>query len=383
MKARYIIAGATGMLGQNLLFEILRRHRFSQLEVFVLGRANGHASLQQRLREIFSSDTFAPLRLTWSDREHLLKQTIRCIEADFGLHACGLSLGDHKRLATREIDCFFHVAGLTDLRSTAAAGEAVRRVNTAGTQRVLELASTLRLREFAYIGTAYVCAGRSGYIEASSTSHGLFRNPYEESKLTAELHVRGFAERTGQRCRYFRPSTICGCLDSERRGVSSKFEVFYSWPAFFQRLREKHGGDLSIRTAYNRTGSLNIVPVDYVARTMLEIVTANHPGESYHLTNHADTPHAFYMPRMLKAVGVTGIVQTDSVPRDQSPLEQLYYRSVGGVYTPYITADSMIFEPCDRVCPRIGEAELDALLSYAIERDFGRRHTDLARRATR
>ena len=102
-------------------------------------------------------------------------------------------------------------------------------------------------------------------------------------------------------------------------GAISKFEVFYSWPAFFARMTRKavqqgarHPRVLNVRICYNRRSGLNIVPVDYVAKAMYLVCDHDHAGSSYHLANDRETPHEQYIPQMLETLGVSGVSQVDS-----------------------------------------------------------------------
>ena len=122
------------------------------------------------------------------------------------------------------------------------------------------------------------------------------------------------------------------------------------------------------------------MPVDYVARVIYLVCEHNDPGESYHLANTIETPHEFYIPRMLQAVGVSGVTRVDRVPDDKNSLEELYYKSVGALYTPYITCEPMCFDTenlrhlSNRFglsCPKLDEEALGVLMGYARDRNFG------------
>lgn len=385
------MTGVTGFLGRNLLFEVIRqnRSRLDALQIAVLGRpaSNGEA-LKERIREILAGDDFECLRLSREAVDFLLSRVFQFIDVDFTSDDVHLAPDDFTRLASAPIDWFFHLAGLTDLRTGRPSEMALHRVNMEGTSRVLQLVSRLRVREFCYVGTAYSCGITSGRINPDDLSPGRqFRNPYERSKCSAELLVREFARKTGTRCRYFRPATICGRLLEPPLGAVSKFDVFYSWPAFFARMSRKaaqqgarHPRVLNVRVCYNRRSGLNIVPVDYVAKAMYLVCDQDHPGSSYHLVNDAETPHSRYIPQLLEAIGVSGVTQVDHVPVSRNALEDLYYRTVGALYTPYITCGPMLFESMNLKpllsraglrCPAISPRALGSLMRYAIERDFG------------
>jgi nucleoside-diphosphate-sugar epimerase len=308
---------------------------------------------------------------------------------DFSSGESRIAAAELKQLQSNPIDWFFHLAGLTDLRTTSFAEAALQRINVEGTRLLLQLASQLQIREFSYVSTAYVCGNTTGTIppDRLNASQG-FRNPYERTKFAAELLVREFADMTGTRCRYFRPSVICGRLIEKPWGAVSRFEVLYSWAAFFLRLGRKlaepesppHSCELKVRIRYDRRGGLNIVPVDYVAKVLYLVCDQEDAGSSYHLVNELDTPHELYIPQMLEAVGVTGVTHVDKVPSNKNAIEKLYYRSVGAIYTPYLTSAPAVFDTTnlrpllDRVgleCPPVNKKALASLMAYAVERDFG------------
>jgi thioester reductase-like protein len=69
--------------------------------------------------------------------------------------------------------------------------ESARGINTAGTQKVLELASgCLRLQKFAFISTVYVVGRSAGYFSEDRIRHqNGFCNTYQQSKYEAEQLV--------------------------------------------------------------------------------------------------------------------------------------------------------------------------------------------------
>ena len=117
-------------------------------------------------------------------------------------------------LKSKAIDLFFHIAALTDFRDTPGVVKALKQTNVYGTQQILELVETLKVREFCYVGSAYSCGTKSGNIKPDYVNGKMvFRNPYEASKLEAENLVRKFSVRRSQG----RPKTDHHPLFSGRR----------------------------------------------------------------------------------------------------------------------------------------------------------------------
>ena len=52
------ITGVTGLVGRNLLFEIIKQNMnaLEDLEIFVFGRGSGDVTLQERVEEIIKQD---------------------------------------------------------------------------------------------------------------------------------------------------------------------------------------------------------------------------------------------------------------------------------------------------------------------------------------
>ena len=393
---RVAITGATGVLGRNLLFELIKRHIscLDSLEIFVLGRGSGKEDGRSRIRRMLKKDGLAYLAAgpdASSEIMRFAEQRIRSVEADLGRPQLGIARKDRRHLRAAPIDYFFHSAALTDLRNTTAARERLHEINVEGTRHVLSLASSLEIREFCNVASAYCCGIAIGRVspDCVSADQG-FRNPYEESKLRAEIAVREFAAKTGTRCRYFRPSVLCGRLIEQPLGAISKFGVFYAMGAFILRMKasmlpegaDVHGEPvrLDMRGCCDLDGGLNVVPVDYAAKLMVELCLSGDPGESYHIVSDADTAYRRLASVLLRSLNVTLGTISRQMPADRNRMEQIYYRTVGGILTPYCVSAPMSFDTVSiqqaarkgRLrCPPLAEAGLDTLIAYALKRDFG------------
>src|SRR5271154_3984041 len=116
-KRRIGLTGATGLLGRNLLFELIRRHlpRLHELEIFVFGRADEFGvPLHDRVRRILISDGCAYLGIRNALSEPFLARlssVIRWVEMDFDREDYGLVGPLLLDLKSRPMDWFFHVAG--------------------------------------------------------------------------------------------------------------------------------------------------------------------------------------------------------------------------------------------------------------------------------
>jgi len=393
-KLRIAITGATGLLGRNLLFEVIKQNinSLDDVEILILGRSKSNMTINERIRKILIQDGIFYISGLGKDRlEDFIKTGIKCLEIDLDDEKLDLSKVDLLKLKMEPIDIFYHIAALTDFRSSPQVVKSLENTNIGGTKRMLDLIVVLDVKEFCYVGTAYACGHKTGIIPADyyDLNNG-FRNAYEKTKLEAELFVRDFSKRSKIRCRYFRPSTICGRLIEQPLGVINKFDVFYAWTAFFLYHKLKRTGSMDyestfnvkIRLQYNLNSGLNIVPADYAAKVMYYACRRNDPEDSYYLVNNSEIPHDLYIKIMLETINIRGAEHVANVPADLNSVEKLYYKTVGQVFTPYITSGPMMFDNSNlkRVldktnieCPVVDEGTFKILMDYAKKYNFGLR----------
>jgi dTDP-4-dehydrorhamnose reductase len=293
-----------------------------------------------------------------------------------------LSHSDENLLKGYNIDYFFHIASYTDFRSSEIVKQKLWLVNVEGTRRVLKLAEKIKARHFIYTSSAYACGETSGQIAPDYINFDQkFRNPYELSKLEAEVAVRNFSQQhPWMKTTFFRPSTICGRLIEHQIGAISKFDVFYAWMFFFLRCKERmfKENDLSrksfmkCRVNYNLNSGLNIVPADYAAKVMYRLTISDTNHNSFHVVNTSETNHNFYIPAMTNAINMEGLQQVNHQPtNDLNELEAMYYKTVGAIFTPYITSEPINFIPPDAdaemQCPEVNDENFGKLLKYALD----------------
>ncbi len=254
-----MLSGATGFLGGELLARILER---DDRPVYVLVRAADEADASARLR--------STLTALLGSAEPWAKRTT-AIRADLTRDRLGLLSPDFDWLAERAswvIHCAASVSFTLGLRES-------RAINVDGTSRMLDLAALAHargaLRCFTHVSTAYVAGTHRGTVSHDDLELGQdHRNPYERTKLEAEVEVR---ERgTELPAQVVRPSIVVG---DSRTGWTPAFNVLY-WP-----LRAFARGNYPVLPA-TRTSPVDVVPVDYVADALLEL--GGRPGTTFHLT---------------------------------------------------------------------------------------------------
>lgn len=238
-QIRFALTGATGFLGRNLLLEIVKQNykNLSDIEILILGRSEKENSLRNRIADILREEVLDYVNDSSLDIQNFLKMImdrIKCVNIALGEPRLGLNHDDYQVLSSRTIDFFYHIAASVDLRHGKKVEEELEKTNIGGTQDILNLVKSLKVKEFSYVGTAYECGKTYGKVMPDYINlNQEFRSPYEKAKLKAEILVRNFQKQTGIRCRYFRPSVTCGRLIEGLIGATPKFDVFYSWAVFF------------------------------------------------------------------------------------------------------------------------------------------------------
>ncbi|MEM6730032.1 MAG: SDR family oxidoreductase [Myxococcota bacterium] len=388
----YLLTGATGLLGECVLFEVARAHQ--DLRVVCLGRDSAGVSFERRLRAAI--DGPSGLYLTAEERERLHRALVP-ITADLRAEGLGLTTEGRAELASRPIDHVLHVAALTDFRHKPHVAARLEAANVTGTQRLIDLVNGLSSapRSLAFVSSAYSCGQFYGAISPSFTPPELrFQNPYQRSKLEAEQRVCAAFESGPTHLRVFRPTVIGGRLDAAPAGYVTKYDVYLGWASFFlhskkQSLGARSWGELldsrlerEIRIAANPELGLNIVPTDFVAKTLVGAVVSDHRERRYHVAAHQDLPIGPMLDRMLECVGFSGQRYVERVPGELNEIEAAYYASVGLLYTPYIALEEpWVFERESMIalCEHAGIEprgistldEFDVMLEFAQGQHWG------------
>ena len=258
------ITGSTGFLGRQLVARLLIEKPYETLGLLV--RAKDYNSAKSRIIEVLQ-DIFETKNINY------LLEKIKIIRGNVELENFGLGVDEFTSLASQTNE-IFHSAACTNLGSPV---EELRNSNVGGTQHILDFALTAQklnsnFKRLYHISTAYAVGDTKGTVLPIDLSlHKKFRNGYEQSKAEAEALVKNQGEQLPYTI--FRPSVIVG---DSITGQTTAFNVIYI-PAKCIAL-----GLLNAIPALPKI-PFDIVPVDFVADTIIELRTHDTLHQHYHI----------------------------------------------------------------------------------------------------
>jgi thioester reductase-like protein len=264
-----LLTGATGALGQELLFQWLDL-RPNDEHLLVLargGKSQREGNAEKRIHDLLRR------HYKGANLGDALNR-ITVLDGDVTLPLLGLNPPLFAEVAGR-INKIIHCAAAVRFDQPL---DQSRLINLEGTRNTLELALTARRSgrevKFDTVSTAYIAGKRSGTATEIELEHKKgFHNTYEQSKYEAELLVRRHMDELP--ITIYRPSIIIG---NSQTGETGNFKAFY-WP-----IRIYAQGQVKAIPADPRC-RVDLVPVDYVARSILYLSGLKETtGQTYHLT---------------------------------------------------------------------------------------------------
>ncbi len=364
-----LLTGATGIVGSHILFDWIRKALVEQTvnHIFVVIRGNDLSS-EERLVSILTSESRPAFMNYFSLAACLEKITV--ISGDL------MSLQEAD-LLNHPFDTVIHCAGSTNLLNTSESKNKVHTQNYLVTQHLLQNLPAYVTR-FLYISTAYSFGIQNKKVDDHINSYQVtdFRNPYEKSKYECETYVVEACKTKGINAQILRPSIICGRLLDRPYFETPKFDVFYSWAIFLDKYAKQFKD--TFRIWIDKQSGLNIVPVDFVSKAVLHAFL-NPEIKELNIVNPKQILHKDYVGCVLESFNINTYEYAEEKPENLSVFEQLYYKSIGGLFEKYISIPDLQFKP-EQIMKLIEQLQLDLtlgvhenfmnLIDFSVEKRF-------------
>lgn len=291
----HIVTGGTGFVGSAVILELLRR---TDARIVGLTRPGEHGGATQRLHGVLEQAA----RLYGYDASFDAVIAARCeaLAADLLEPRCGV-----EPRAEWEGAQLWHCAA--SLQFLDRHERAIFETNVEGSRHVAQLALAAGVGIVNMISTAYVAGTRSGVILEAPVEAMLdgTNNHYERSKVAAE---KVFAE-SGLACvRVLRPSIVIGHSKSlaalNFNGLYGFLRSIYKFRRLMERTQRELGDALEVRMIADRSGTLNLIPVDHVAFDAVALAIAGAPAGCYHLTTARPPGTTRTLEIMFESVGM-------------------------------------------------------------------------------
>lgn len=379
-----LLTGVTGILGRHVLYELLHLYASGKKKgalIAVIRPGSGHTG-QERLEGIIAH-SYRPAYLTGYAVNDLL-QYVTVIEAGIEeLNAAHFSV-------LKNIDELYviHTAAETDLSNTATAQEKSFTNNYLATKHLLAWC-TPQLHKFIFVSSAFSIGHYEGlitdqYIQISANGDPVLntaienRNPYERFKIQMEYELIQYCLQQGKAWQIIRPSSICGRMLDEPLYYTPTFNVFYLFGKFLLACSSSdilRAGE-KIRIESNPAGSMNIVPVDYVAKAIVRSFE-NDTINQLNAVNSRQVPITYLLQCMGSYAGVKcDLTACAPPPESMSRLEKQYYETIGPMFSSYLSTPVHQFDTSRlrTIIPDIVEADVEKgfkdLYEFAYENEF-------------
>ncbi|WP_330181340.1 SDR family oxidoreductase [Nocardia sp. NBC_01503] len=272
----YIVTGGTGFLGRRVVAGLLARD--PQAVIHALVREASVAKLAEMAQGFEAADRVFPL------------------VGDLTAPGLGLLDADGEFDAPRA-DHVIHLGAVYDM---TADEDTTYAANVQGTRAVVALATGLGA-VLHHVSSVAVAGDHKGkFFEDDFDLGQRLESPYHRTKFEAEKLVR---DSRDLRWRVYRPAIVVG---DSRTGEMDKIDGPYY---FFPAIAGLAALPSELPVPLPDLGATNIVPVDYVAAAMVELITKpGLIGRTFHLTNPEPQPFGQIYAALARAAGApTGI----------------------------------------------------------------------------
>ncbi len=348
LMEKIFLTGITGLVGSAFVVALLRERQ--DYEIVCLARKTAVKSAQQRTEEIIRDECRFDGCPELADR---ILKSVKVIEGDVTT-INPEELAKNPLLAGTTI--IFHCAADVNLGKDPTGR--TYRINYNGTENMVKLAQLLKVKEFHYVGTAYIAGKLVGTAFENMPIDNGFNNPYEESKFKAEMLVRN----SGIPFTIYRPAIITGRRSD---GRIRKPLAFYRILEFLGKLKShyctKHHIDhtgwanLQINFATEPSEHVYFVPIDYVQEAITALFQQPVNNQAYHITGESPlSTHQIEnsICRVLRLDGTT----VNGGPVAETMDNKLMARFLGDLF-PYFSSD-IVFDQSN-VRKALGDKILD------------------------
>ncbi len=371
--SKILLTGGTGFVGSSIAIKLIEE---GNNELFCLARGKAGLSAKERVFKILTEI-----------KPNISLNKVKILEGDITVPNLGLSLTDTKTII--DIDEIFHSAGSVFFSEKNRKDTML--INDIGTKNVLALASQLKIKQFHFISTAYVCGDMRGVIPEKPLKGQKFFNPYQESKYLAECRVIKWFLKNKVDLKIFRPSIIIGHSET---GFTIGFDGFYNFMRAISIISRKlkrskmkfnHDKDGNIIVPISVSGQagarLNMIPINYAVGKMM-LIRANGSSGIYHITAEKPATYGWWLEEGLKFFGISGTELKDNNSISKNSMWKRWEIMLNEKikdYIPFIT-----YQPefsVQNVKKILGERFSDIpvtskflhrLLQYATENNFGK-----------
>ncbi len=299
---KIFLTGITGLVGSAFVVALLRERQ--DYEIVCLARKSAVKTAAERTEQIIRDECAFDGCPEIADQ---VLASVKVIEGDV-VDLNPEEMAKHPLLAGTDI--VFHCAADVNLGKDKT-GKTFR-INYNGTQNVVKLAQLLKVREFHYVGTAYIAGKLVGTAMEDKPLDSGFNNPYEESKYKAEMLVRA----SGIPFSVYRPAIITGRRSD---GRIRKPLAFYRILEFMGKLKSHRCSklglspldwvDLNVNFHTIPSEHVYFVPIDYVQESITALFQQPVANRAYHITGESPVStlqidHAICTVLRLKGVSV-------------------------------------------------------------------------------
>ena len=246
----YFVTGATGFIGRHLVEQLLRREG----TVYALVREGSRGRLEALAQQLGADDRLVP------------------VPGDLFKQGLGIEGFDER------IDHLFHLAAVYDIEADEDASE---RANVEGTRHVVEFANAHDVGRFHHTSSIAVAGSYRGVFQEDMFDEGQkLPHHYHRTKYESERLVRDGVQSP---LMVYRPGIVIGHSET---GEMDKIDGPYYFFKLIQKLRRALPEWFPL--AGPEGGKTNLVPVDFVARSMDRIAhtpDGELPGQTFHLVD--------------------------------------------------------------------------------------------------